>query len=895
MFEGFLDQGVKQSEGQFFTPMPIVKFILNSLPLESIIKDSELPPKAIDYACGAGHFLNELALQIKPFVKQHKETDIKEYYKEIVGIEKEYRLSKVAKVSAFMYGQDEIKITYADALGKNAKLEEGGYSILVANPPYSVKGFLQTLTEEERKAFELINTVDEKSLASNNSIETFFIERAKQLLKPGGVAGIILPSSILSNDSNIYSATREILIKYFDIVSIVEFGSQTFGKTGTNTVTLFLRRKEDNPAPAEHWQNRVEAWFSNNEAEAIYSDSNHIANYCNHVGIDPSHYRTLLTGNPNDILLATEVFIEYRKAFDKLAEIKNLVKQRTFKAKPKDEQEIELRRRFVEYLYVKEKDKLYYFVLASENKQKVLVVKYGSKTKEQKQFIGYSWSSAKGKEGIKYLSTAEIVEDDEEERENNDVGLSFDDKESLRILKNLNSILYIQTPLYNPINRHDTTKINYFIEQNFFGNELPIDDHLSSYMAYYQLTDMFDFSRKNFNKQISLTSKKTATIETKWEIAKLGDVVDVSIGGTPARENGAYFGGKNLWVSISEMKGQVIFDTKEKITNVGVNKSNVKLIPKGTTLLSFKLSIGKTAVAGEDLYTNEAIAGLIPRDKGKLLDSYLFNLFNAKQIDLESTGLKAFGKSLNSDFLKNDVKIPLPPKEIQAQIVAECKIVDIEVSNAEKEIEKMQRGIEKSIQNEYSKKYPMDKISNLSLVNPSKTEIRNINDDTLVSFVEMASVSESGFISNSVDKRLKDLRKGSYTYFKEGDVIIAKITPCMENGKCAVSNGLTNEIGMGSSEFHVIRTSEKIINKYLFALLNREEVRKEAEKKMTGASGHRRVPASFYENYRIPVPPLNDQMKLVAEIEKLEQIIKTEQIKIDTSADKKKEIMKKYL
>lgn len=214
MFEGFLDNGVKQSEGQFFTPMPIVKFILNSLPLESIIKESELPPKAIDYACGAGHFLNELALQIKPFVEQHKETDVKEYYKEIIGIEKEYRLSKVAKVSAFMYGQDNIKITYADALGSKAKLQDSEFSILVANPPYAVKGFLQTLSETERKTYTLINSLDEKSLANNNSIETFFIERAKQLLKPGAVAGIILPSSILSNDATIYTNTREILLKY---------------------------------------------------------------------------------------------------------------------------------------------------------------------------------------------------------------------------------------------------------------------------------------------------------------------------------------------------------------------------------------------------------------------------------------------------------------------------------------------------------------------------------------------------------------------------------------------------------------------------------------------------------------------------------------------------------
>ena len=93
MFEGFLDNGVKQSEGQFFTPMPIVKFVVKSLPLQQLIINNEMPPKAIDYACGAGHFLNELALEIKQHVEIKKELPIEEYYKQIVGIEKEYRFS----------------------------------------------------------------------------------------------------------------------------------------------------------------------------------------------------------------------------------------------------------------------------------------------------------------------------------------------------------------------------------------------------------------------------------------------------------------------------------------------------------------------------------------------------------------------------------------------------------------------------------------------------------------------------------------------------------------------------------------------------------------------------------------------------------------------------------
>ncbi|MCK5855638.1 MAG: SAM-dependent DNA methyltransferase, partial [Sulfurovaceae bacterium] len=247
MFEGFLDQGVKQSEGQFFTPMPIVKFIVNSLPQKQ-------DAKVIDYACGAGHFLNEYACANENC--------------EIVGIEKEYRLSKVAKVSSFMYSQN-IDIIYADALAPHEKIKNSSFDTLIANPPYSVKGFLETLKKEDREAYRLINAIDDKSYTANNSIECFFIERAIQLLKAGGDAGIIVPSSILTKGShkigakskNVYVQTRELILKYFHIVAIAEFGSGTFGKTGTNTVTLFLKRRETELDISRHLTNMVNEWF----------------------------------------------------------------------------------------------------------------------------------------------------------------------------------------------------------------------------------------------------------------------------------------------------------------------------------------------------------------------------------------------------------------------------------------------------------------------------------------------------------------------------------------------------------------------------------------------------------------------------------------------------------
>ncbi|MCL4546500.1 MAG: N-6 DNA methylase, partial [Deltaproteobacteria bacterium] len=264
LFEGFLDQGIKQTEGQFFTPLPITRFIISSLPLENILKNGD-PPYIIDYACGAGHFLTEIASQIRN-VKADigDKASLKNYYKNIYGIEKEYRLSKVAKVSSFMYNQDEMNIVYADALAQNKDIKNNNFDILISNPPYSVKGFLETLSEGDKEQFELIKTIDPKSYPGNKSIETFFIERAYQLLKEGGIAAIIVPSSILTKgkSKNVYTVTREILLKYFDIISVVEFGSGTFSKTGTNTITLFLRKKNENPVPAIHYLNRVNSWFN---------------------------------------------------------------------------------------------------------------------------------------------------------------------------------------------------------------------------------------------------------------------------------------------------------------------------------------------------------------------------------------------------------------------------------------------------------------------------------------------------------------------------------------------------------------------------------------------------------------------------------------------------------
>lgn len=638
LFEGFLDDGVKQSEGQFFTPLPITRFILSSLPLEKIISDCDEPPKVIDYACGAGHFLNEYASQIKEFLS---EDQFSNYYSEIYGIEKEYRLSKVSKVSAFMYGQDEINIIYGDALAKNDLIKDNSFDILVANPPYSVKGFLDTLNEEDCEKFELFSLISKNALSSNNSIETFFVERAKQLLKDDGVAGIILPSSILSNGSNIYVKTREIILSNFDIISIVELPSGTFGATGTNTVVLFLKKKNNNPSLKEHFENRVNNWFECKvDYDEIFEDKSILLDYLAKQNIDYKDYIDFINGNINDNLKNNLVFKQYfndNKSYNEIIDL--------------------------------EKDKLLYFMLLNSQNNEVLVVNAPSKQSDIKQYLGYTWSKRKGNEGIKYAGA------------NNKTN-------SLSKNKGITSI---KTPLFNPMDLKDESKLNTIIKNNFNNNYINCN---LDYVNYINAIDMVDFSRPKFDKSINLSINQVIELKSKYKVDFLGNVCEILIGGTPSRDNPNYFLGEHPWVSIKEMNGQVITDTKEKITDEAIDNSNVKLIPKGTTLLSFKLTIGKTAIAGTDLYTNEAIASLIPKNKEEILDKYIFYLFNTHILDSSSVGNKAFGKSLNSNYLKNYVQIPIPPIEIQNDIIKKCQEIDIKYNNIRMTIDEYKNQIE---------------------------------------------------------------------------------------------------------------------------------------------------------------------------------------------------------
>lgn len=161
-------------------------------------------------------------------------------------------------------------------------------------------------------------------------------------------------------------------------------------------------------------------------------------------------------------------------------------------------------------------------------------------------------------------------------------------------------------------------------------------------------------------------------------------------------------------------------------------------------------------------------------------------------------------------------------------------------------------------------------LSQACLINPKKSELRSPSKDLPVSFVPMAAVDEQfGCIVDTETRPFGEVEKG-FSYFREGDVLLAKITPCMENGKAAIARGLVNGIGFGSTEFHVLRPREGILPEWVYYFVRSNSFRTEAAGRMTGSVGQQRVPISFLEEKTIPIPSIEEQRRTIALLQEVE-------------------------
>ncbi len=358
LFEQLLNKGFKQNEGQFFTPLPVTRFIWDSLPLQRVIKSENVInfPKIIDYSCGAGHFLTEgfEAINANADILSSKMNPPRDWVKEkLYGIEKDYRLARVSKISLFMHGAGEGNIIFGDGLENypDKNITSNSFDILVANPPYSVKAFKPHLNLKNNDFATL-----DKISNDGSEIETLFVERISQLVKPKGYAAVILPSSILNKENESFVSAREKILKDFYIHAIIQFGSKTFGATGTNTVVLFLEKFDEPPKRIDMVSDSCDAIFSNEHLDG-WEDDKILTEYLQKINVSKELYMQFVLKQKDYDKWTDDYFAKYLYIFVNSTDVINKKKQKTFLKISEEEQKSGTTVHFINMLRVSKKRK----------------------------------------------------------------------------------------------------------------------------------------------------------------------------------------------------------------------------------------------------------------------------------------------------------------------------------------------------------------------------------------------------------------------------------------------------------------------------------------------------------------------------------------------------------
>jgi type I restriction enzyme S subunit len=384
------------------------------------------------------------------------------------------------------------------------------------------------------------------------------------------------------------------------------------------------------------------------------------------------------------------------------------------------------------------------------------------------------------------------------------------------------------------------------------------------------------------------------------QVEKLEDICEIASGGTPKRSEDSYWkNGKIPWLKISDIKSKYVDKSEEHITQKGLDNSSAKLFKKGTIIYTIFATVGEVAILNIDATTNQAIAGLTVKDSAQINPSYLFYFLKSikKQMHLLSRGVAQ--NNINLSVLRQ-IKVPIPDLNVQERIVNALDQMQNNIKLRQMELSKLDILIKARFVEMFGdpmiKKDDRNlrKLKEICIINPKKNLASKFSNDIEVSFVPMSSVSEQGDIDVSQRKNYSEVRKG-FTYFAENDVLFAKITPCMENGKGAIATGLINGIGFGSTEFHILRPIKNITNPYwIYVLTSFKSFRKLAEVNMTGSAGQRRVPATFLKDYEVRLPPIELQNEFASFAQQVDKSKVAIQKSLDETQTLFDSLMQKY-
>ena len=290
-----------------------------------------------------------------------------------------------------------------------------------------------------------------------------------------------------------------------------------------------------------------------------------------------------------------------------------------------------------------------------------------------------------------------------------------------------------------------------------------------------------------------------------------------------------------------------------------------------------KEHIGKVAFIDQDTkYYAGGFMGIIRVNMQRCLHKFLYYYLNYSMKFREEIKLLTQGANINNiSSTINSIEIPLPPIDVQERIITELDGYQQVVNGA------------RSVLSNYRPKLSCSTatyktLDEIATFRPSKDEIKALPGDTDVSFVPMASLNTFDASFEAVETRkLTDVSSG-FTYFRNNDILLAKITPCFENGKAGIAHNLKNGIGFGSTEYIVIRADESVVYpEWIFYYINTREFIDGGKPFMTGTAGQQRIDINYVKQYQIPVPSLEEQKMLLDEIHREQALIKPSKQIID--------------
>ncbi len=364
----------------------------------------------------------------------------------------------------------------------------------------------------------------------------------------------------------------------------------------------------------------------------------------------------------------------------------------------------------------------------------------------------------------------------------------------------------------------------------------------------------------------------------KWPMLPLKQIADVSGGSTPRRNRAEYWNGELPWVTPTDLPKPGteiadVYDTASHITEAGLRSCAAQLLPVGTVLFSSRATIGKIGITRVPLATNQGFTNFTP--KNGVVSKYLAYALQYFTFEIAALAGSTTFKEVRRGALKK-YKLPLPPPSEQQRIV---EILDQADALRKKRAEadaKAARILPALFYKMFGdpatnpKGWPKKQLGEQEVAEINPRFNGKISSEKMeYSFVPMSDVDEVwGRIIGKQTRPYAEVRRG-FTPFKENDVLFAKITPCMQNGKAAIARCLKNGYGFGSTEFHVLRAGPLATPEWLYGFVRLSLFLKQAEASFTGSAGQQRVPVYFLKQYTVPCPSIEAQHKFAFAVQNI--------------------------